>query len=129
MNKKEDEKIDIHDIDGDVVFSKNQTGGITAHTVNFEKPQRKIDEGFKKALLKELSKHVTDERPVKLSIYNGYDSESLNLYNQIKEFLADPNINFDNDSFSQFFPSTPIQGVKINLQNPKCVDVMIGPPE
>ena len=34
MPKDEEEKISIGDVNGDVVISQNQSGGITAHTVN-----------------------------------------------------------------------------------------------
>ena len=41
MPKDEEEKISIGDVNGDVVISQNQSGGITAHSVNFNQ-QRAI---------------------------------------------------------------------------------------
>ncbi|MGI8787949.1 MAG: hypothetical protein ACR2HG_09335 [Pyrinomonadaceae bacterium] len=129
MSDKNKNSINIHDIMGDVVASNNQTGGITAHTVNFAKPQRQIDEPFKEDLSRELKKHVTDNRPVALMIYQGYDAEAIKLYNQIKDFLTDSGINFSNDGFTTFIPSQPECGIKINLLDPNNVALMIFPRE
>ncbi len=129
MKDYDKNSINIHDITGDVVASNNQSGGITAHTINYAKPQRQINEFLKEELLRELKKHVTDNRPVVLMLPQGYDAESLNLYNQIKIFLVDSGVHIKDDSFTTFFPSEPFLGVKINLLDPKNVALMIGPPE
>jgi hypothetical protein len=129
MSKKENNSINISNITGDVIASNNQSGGITAHTVNFEKPQRQIDETFKKELLFELQKHATNERPVVLMVSSGYDAETISLYNQLKAFLLSTRINFKDDGFTTFHPSQPVFGIKINLVDPRNVALMVGPAE
>lgn len=59
-SKKNQDPINIGTVNGDVVISNNQTGGITAHTINYGIPPRKITDDWANQLLLELKKLPVD---------------------------------------------------------------------
>lgn len=129
MKNEDNKSINIQGVDGDVVVSENQSGGITAHTVNVDTKKRKIfGDLAKEDLLRELPKHVSKERPIKLMMTQGYDQHMVNTYNEIKKFLIENNFPLL-EGFHTFMADSPVLGLKINLTNPNQVALMIGPDE
>ena len=67
------------------VVSVQQSGGITAHTVNFAKPDRHMDERYKQGLLSGLPKN----KKIKIIIITTLgDTESRLFGEEIKSFLV-----------------------------------------
>ena len=74
----DDKKPEIHN-----VTSHDQSGGITAHTVNIDtKTQRRVTAELEASFLKDLP----NDRPVRVFGMNG-NSESMNFANEIYQVL------------------------------------------
>ena len=93
------------------VTSREQSGGITAHTVNLDtKPRRTLTPETKATLLRDLS----NDRPVRVMGMNG-DSESMSFANEIYDGLKANNYTMLNESaMSHQFFNPPVFGFKIS---------------
>lgn len=80
--------ISLKDIKGDVVISQNQTGGITAHTVNINKPEKRNIKTSFESIFSELKKHPN---AVYRLHYSTNDVESVDLANDIDRVLQEAN--------------------------------------
>lgn len=111
------------------VSSDNQSGGITAGIVNIGQEQRILSLHHKEWLLGEISKLLQEKsRKVNVGIINGADGETMHLYSEVKQFILDSSIEIV-DGMTTFHPSNPIYDLKINIQDPETIAIMIGPKE
>lgn len=92
----------------DKVISYNQSGGITAHTVNVERPQRHIDNNLRNQIRRELPK----ERPINLTCLLG-DSETYQLASEILDFLLSEGFTVVEGGICQSIFSKPVQGLVV----------------
>lgn len=106
-----------------------QTGNNTVNNINLGEKPRTLNGEFKKDLLNELNKLNSEKpRPVVLGVVDCADAETINLFNQIKNFLVDNGVSIQ-EGMTTFHPSNPVFGVKINITNPDQIALMVGPKE
>ena len=96
------------------VTSHDQSGGITAHTVNIDTDtQRTFTPELKSSLLQDLP----NDRPVQVMGMNG-DSESMNFATEIYDGLKAGGYTMLGDSaISHMFFNPPVFNIKINEGN------------
>ncbi len=91
--------------------------------------QRVMDNDVKNSLLNEIRKLLNEkDRKVKVGVINGADGETLHLYNEVKNFLLGSGVALT-DGMTTFHPSNPVFGLKINIQDPSTIAIMVGPKE
>ena len=93
------------------VISHNQTGGITAHTVNVDRRIiRTMNDEMKSGLLRELTK----DKPVAVMGMNG-NTESMRFANEIHSFLQSNSYQMIADAATwHMFFDPPVYNVKIS---------------
>lgn len=117
MPKDEEDKITVGDVSGDVVISQNQTGGITAHSVNVGQQSRKVNA----KLIIQLQQMLPDKtKTVTVTAVMG-DGEAFNFATQIKDVLVEQG--YDVNGVNQALYSAPIMGQEFN---PDTLTLIIG---
>jgi len=109
------------------VTSHNQSGGITAHTVNLNhRIKRTMSDDFKAGLLRDLKR----DRPVQVMGMNG-NAESIAFANEIHSFLNVNGFHMMNDTATQhMFFDPPVYNVKISPGNSGAEWwIVVGPAE
>lgn len=91
------------------VISHNQSGGITAHTVNLGPQPRRMDQTLKSQILRDLPK--TD--PITVMAMWG-DGESIQLASEIHAFLKANGFPLTEDGISQGVFTEPAKGLGFN---------------
>jgi hypothetical protein len=96
------------------VTSYNQSGGITAHTVNVDRRiKRTMTDDFRAGLLRGLPR----DKPIQVMGMNG-NTESMAFANEIHHFLQANNFQMLNDAATwHVFFDPPVFTVNINLGN------------
>lgn len=104
----------------DVVQSVNQSGGITAHTVNLGLQPRVLLDADKQLMLAKIPR----DKPIGVTAVLG-DTEALALAGDIYAFLKTSGFNMEEDGVSQSIFTTPIKGVIVSLE-PSKTRVIVG---
>jgi hypothetical protein len=106
------------------VSSTNQSGGITAHTVNVRKPRRIMSSLLQQSMLRDFPR----EKQIVVWSISG-DEETHSLGQQIFNFLKQNGFQlFGNGPSPNVFLGAPPRGVLFRLGNP-CNEVIVGYPE
>lgn len=104
------------------VMSVNQSGGITAHTVNNYAPtDRHIDESLKTDLRQQVSKTT----PIRVSVAMG-DAEAHAFGLEIQAFLLADGFNVDVNAFAQCVWMSPVKGQALQQEEDGSIQVIIG---
>lgn len=104
------------------VTSHNQTGGITAHTVNIAPQKRTLTPEMKAQLLSMLPK----ERTIEVESPIG-DGEAIEFAQENWEFLKASGFKMSQDGLIQSIRTPAPKGQSIDLQsNPTAARIMIG---
>ena len=82
-NKEKENPIFIKNVKGDIVISQNQTGGITAHTINYKTPPRQINQTAADELIVELKKHPPENFRLHSIMNNSESYETAQMIEQI----------------------------------------------
>jgi len=118
--KEEEEKISIGDVNGDVVISQNQSGGITAGYVNFgpinvSQQVRHLDS----AQIEEIKKNIPDDTKKKIAIHCPIgDSEAYAFASEIKKHLESRGLKVD--SFRGIIPP-PSSGQQVKITDDSII--------
>jgi len=103
-------------------FSVNQTGGITAHTVNnYAPPERHMNEGFAESLRTNIPKGTKVVVQVTMN-----DAEAHQFGMEIQRFLIAEGHNINPDEFSQCMWSQPVRGHHLQKDKDGTIQVVIG---
>ena len=100
------------------ITSTNQSGGVTAHTVNIGKLPRGLDSDSQQTLLK-----VPKSNPIEIACPLG-DSEANNLAEQIQKFMRQNGYNVLGINRVMFQSATP-KGVVIEV-GPTATGIIVG---
>lgn len=104
------------------VTSHNQSGGITAHTVNLGPQQRQLDAGMKQQLVSMLPK----DRTIKVDAPMG-DGEAITFSQEVWNFLAAAGYTMHKDGLSQAVRMPAPRGQSVDLTSePGVAYVVIG---
>lgn len=104
------------------VTSHNQSGGITAHTVNqFAPPDRKLTDRDKR----EIAEMIPAGAKVRVSVSMG-DAEAFSLGKEIEAHLVASGYDVTPDEFSQAVWNQPMRGKMIDKRPDGSYDVIIG---
>lgn len=110
------------------ITSNNQTGGITAHTVNVDRRMRRsLTDDLKSGLLDGLSK---DRRPIAVMGLNG-NTESMAFANEIRSFLkSHGHVMTTDTAMPHMFFDPPVFTVKVSPgNNGREWWIVVGPAE
>ena len=110
-----------------IVTSHNQSGGVTAHTVNIDtKTPRSLGAELKASLLRDLP----NDRPVQVWGMNG-NSESMNFATEIYDALKASGYTMVSDSVAwHMFFNPPVFNIKISEGNGGTESwIVVGPAE
>ena len=120
MPKDEEDKISIGDVNGEVVISQNQSGGITAGYVNFgpinvSQQVRHLDS----AQIEEIKKNIPDDTKKKIVICCPIgDSEAHEFASEIKKHLESRGLKVD--SFKGIIPP-PSSGQQVKITDDSII--------
>lgn len=103
---------------GIFITSHNQSGGITAHTVNIGSPPRQLDP----ASAVQLEQNIPKDKPVKVTAVMG-DQEAFAFASQITSYLKSKG--YSVDGVNQAIYSQPVIGQFIN-PSAGGYDIVIG---
>jgi len=103
------------------VVSVNQTGGITAHTVNVEPTARHVDEKFIDQLNQYLPKDK--EKTIKIEAVLG-DQETFQFATEIKDYLESRGWKIEGVDLSVF--RKPIFGINITPETDGSITITVG---
>ena len=100
------------------VASYFQSGGITAHTVNFGPSKRVMNDTLRSQILNQLSK----DKPIRVHAVWG-DTEALEFSDRINEFLVNSGYKVTDCVISAF--ANPVRGLVVrDMEN--SVDFIVG---
>jgi hypothetical protein len=114
--KKSGEKpISVGDVSGDVVISQNQSGGITAHTVNLNK-EKELNEADKIALLQFIKdlKTKLNFNPTGFTISMVNNSNGNKIASQIEGTLKANGYNMIGNGYGYMMRAPGVNGIEIN---------------
>lgn len=100
------------------VTSHNQSGGITAHTVNIGSQQRTITE----ALKQQIRTQVPRALPITVVAVMG-DGEALRFAHELHAFLSSEGFPLRENGVSQAMYSEPVEGLAFN---PVSAEFVVG---
>lgn len=105
------------------ITSNNQSGGITAHTVNFTKPKRELVDLEKQQLLEVIAKYPSYKVDIHAVMGN---AEAFQYAKQIFDFLKSKGIEMPL-CVGSILPTEPIVGQKVNVNHTeKMLEMYVG---
>ena len=111
-NKNKQTPISVKNVNGDVVISQNQTGGITAHTINYGIPPRQITESSANELIADLKKYPAESFRISCIMNN---SESFRLAQNLEQILKLAGWKGSADGIEQKIFNEPIKNVLVEV--------------
>jgi hypothetical protein len=116
---KKPESTKTQDFGANSVVSMNQSGGITAGTINMEKQPRQLDNRLVEKI------HLSLPKSAKINIYsNATDPESINFADQISAWMKRDGYRIG-DEF-RGIPVNAVYGIRFHKPNDSIYEIEVG---
>jgi len=115
LKKPEDKSVSVSDVKGDVVISQNQSGGITAHTVNVNQ-EKQMTDADKLHLLRFIEdlKKKNNFNPTQFTISMVNNSNGNTIAHQIQKALEENGYKMMGNSFGYMMRYPTVNGIQID---------------